>query len=90
MLSPILFFNAVMGMIGALQEFDRIYIMAGGGNGPGDSLLVPAKYVFTNAFAYFKFGYASAVAWIIFAVVMIVTIVQFRIARQWVYQETSL
>jgi len=90
MLSPILFFNAVMGMIGALQEFDRIYIMAGGGNGPGDSLLVPAKYVFTNAFAYFKFGYASAVAWVIFAVVMIVTILQFRIARHWVYQETSL
>jgi multiple sugar transport system permease protein len=90
MLSPILFFNIVMGFIGAIQEFDRVYIMAGdGSNGPGDSLLVPAKYLFTNAFTYFKMGYASALAWMIFAVILLITLVQFRLAPFWVHEETS-
>ncbi len=90
MLSPILFFNAVMGFIGAIQEFDRVYIMAGdGGNGPSDALLVPAKYLFTNAFAYFKMGYASALAWTLFAVVLLITLVQFRVAPFWVHDEAK-
>lgn len=89
MLSPILFFNIVMGFIGAIQEFDRVYIMGNGGNGPNDSLLVPAKYLFTNAFGYFKMGYASALAWTIFAVILIITLVQFRLAPLWVYEETD-
>lgn len=90
MLSPILFFNIVMGFIGAIQEFDRVYIMAGdGGNGPSDSLLVPAKYLFTNAFAYFKMGYASALAWTIFAVILLITLVQFKLAPLWVHEETA-
>ncbi|MFI5386585.1 MAG: extracellular solute-binding protein, partial [Fimbriimonadales bacterium] len=88
MLSPILFFNIVMGLIGAIQEFDRVYIMGGeNGNGPSDSLLVPAKYLFTNAFGYFKMGYASALAWTIFAVILVITLVQYRLARHWVYDE---
>jgi ABC-type sugar transport system permease subunit/ABC-type glycerol-3-phosphate transport system substrate-binding protein len=90
MLSPILFFNVVMGFIGAIQEFDRVYIMAGdGSNGPSDSLLVPAKYLFTNAFTYFKMGYASALAWMIFAVILLITLVQFRLAPLWVHEETG-
>jgi multiple sugar transport system permease protein len=90
MLSPILFFNLVMGLIGAVQEFDRVYIMAGdGSNGPSDSLLVPAKYLFTNAFGYFKMGYASALAWTIFGVVLLITLVQFRIAPLWVHDEAK-
>jgi multiple sugar transport system permease protein len=88
MISPILFFNLVMGFIGAIQEFDRIYVMSGdGGNGPSDSLLVPAKLLFTNAFGYFKMGYASALAWTIFGVILIVTLVQFRLAPMWVHEE---
>lgn len=88
MLSPILFFNVVMGFIGAIQEFDRVYIMAGdGGNGPSDALLVPAKYLFTNAFAYFKMGYASALAWTIFAAILVITLVQFKLAPLWVHEE---
>lgn len=90
MLSPILFFNIVMGLIGAIQEFDRVYIMGGeNGNGPSDSLLVPAKYLFTNAFGYFKMGYASAFAWAIFAVILIVTLAQYRLARLWVHDEVG-
>lgn len=90
MLSPILFFNVVMGFIGAIQEFDRVYIMTGGsGNGPSDALLVPAKYLFTNAFQYFKMGYASALAWTLFAVILLITLVQFRLAPRWVHDEAG-
>ncbi|MDR3692744.1 MAG: extracellular solute-binding protein [Fimbriimonas sp.] len=90
MLSPVLFFNIVMGFIGAIQEFDRVYIMSPEGtNGPSDSLLVPAKYLFTNAFTYFKIGYASALAWTILAVILLITLVQFRLARFWVHEETG-
>lgn len=90
MLSPILFFNIVMGFIGAIQEFDRVYIMSSEGtNGPSDSLLVPAKYLFTNAFTYFKIGYASALAWTIFAVILLITLIQFRFAKRWVHEEAE-
>lgn len=89
MLSPILFFNMVMGFIGAIQEFDRVYIMGDGGNGPSDALLVPAKYLFTNAFGYFKMGYASALAWTIFGVILLITLVQFRLAPMWVHDEAG-
>ena len=88
MLSPVLFFNIVMGLIGAIQEFDRVYVMSGDeGNGPSDALLMPSKYLFTNAFGYFKMGYASALAWTLFAVIMLITLVQFWIARYWVFEE---
>jgi ABC-type sugar transport system permease subunit/ABC-type glycerol-3-phosphate transport system substrate-binding protein len=90
MISPILFFNLVMGFIGAIQEFDRVYIMSpDGGNGPSDALLVPAKLLFTNAFSYFKMGYASALAWTIFAVVLAITLIQFSIAPRWVHEESG-
>jgi multiple sugar transport system permease protein len=90
MLSPILFFNVVMGFIGAIQEFDRVYILAGDdSNGPSDALLVPAKYLFTNAFGSFKMGYASALAWMIFAAILLITLIQFRLAPLWVHEEAG-
>lgn len=90
MLSPIIFFNVVMGLIGALQEFDRVYVVTGGlGNGPNDSLLVPVKHLFTYGFTYFRMGYASTLAWLIFFAVVSVTFVQFRLAKRWVYYETD-
>lgn len=87
-LTPVLFFNVVMGVIGSLQEFDRVYVMTGGlGNGPNDTLLVPVKHLFTNGFAYFKMGYASALAWLVFGIVIALTFGQFRLARRWVRYE---
>lgn len=89
-LSPIIFFNAVMGFIGALQEFDRAVIMGGvSGTGPGDSLLVPVTHLFKNGFHYFKLGYASALAWVIFFVVLGLTLIQFRLAPRWVHYEVD-
>lgn len=90
-LSPIIFFNTVMGFIGALQEFDRIYIMkpAEGSAGPNDSLLVPVYYLFQNGFGYFKMGYASAIAWAIFALILVLTLIQFKLKDRWVYEEVN-
>ncbi|HEY0866934.1 MAG TPA: sugar ABC transporter permease, partial [Fimbriimonas sp.] len=90
-LSPIIFFNSVMGFIGALQEFDRVYIMkpAEGSAGPADSLLVPVYHLFQNGFTYFKMGYASSLAWVIFAIILAVTFLQFKLAPRWVHYEAE-
>ncbi len=91
-LSPIIFFNAVMGFIGAMQEFDRIYIMkpsADGPVGPDDSMLTPVYSLFNNGFAYFKMGYASSLAWMIFSIILILTYTQFKLSPRWVHYETD-
>jgi multiple sugar transport system permease protein len=88
LLSPILFFNTVMGFIGALQQFDSVYVITGGnGSGPADSLMVPVYYLFTNGFSYFKMGYASALAWVMFLIILAITGIQLWLAPRWVHYE---
>jgi multiple sugar transport system permease protein len=91
MLSPYIFFNLIMGTIGALQEFDRVYVLGGGdgGAGPLDSMLVPVLYLFNNAFRYFKMGYASAIAWVIFVIILALTLMQWTLQKYWVHYETE-
>ena len=91
MLSPVIFFNVVMGFIGALQEFDRVFILKSndGPVGPSQSLLVPVYHLFNNGFAFFRMGYASALAWAIFVVILIITGFQFKIAPRWVHYEAG-
>ncbi|MBX3085466.1 MAG: sugar ABC transporter permease [Anaerolineae bacterium] len=84
-MTPILFFNIITGLIGALQTFTPGYIFGKGG--PGNSLLFYVYYLFTNAFNYFKMGYGSALAWILFVIVMILTLIIFRTSRSWVHYE---
>ena len=91
-LSPIIFFNTVMGFIGAMQEFDRQYVMrpsSDGPIGPDDSMLTPVYHLFQNGFTFFKMGYASALAWVIFSVILVITFVQFRLAPRWVHNEVD-
>ncbi len=91
-LSPIIFFNLITGFIGAMQEFDRVYVMRpslDGPIGPDDSLLTPAFHLFNNGFAYFKMGYASALAWLIFVLVMVVTYIQWKLKDRWVHTEVD-
>ncbi len=91
-LSPIIFFNLVMGFIGAMQEFDRMYIMKPSSNGPigpDDSMLTPVYFLFRNAFETFKMGSASAVAWMIFAIIVLLTFIQFKLAPRWVHYEAD-
>ncbi|WP_083537221.1 MULTISPECIES: carbohydrate ABC transporter permease [unclassified Paenibacillus] len=86
MLTPIILFNLVMQMIGSFQMFTQAFIITKGG--PINSTLVYALYLYQKAFAYFDMGYASALAWILLAVIALVTMLIFRSARRWVHYET--
>jgi multiple sugar transport system permease protein len=89
-LSPLIFFQTVIGGIGVLQTFDSVYVAVRGENsGPNDSLLVPVYYLFQHAFYYFKLGYASAIAWLIFLIALAITAVQFIVAKKWVHYEVD-
>ncbi len=88
-LSPVIFFNVVVGVIAAVQEFDRPYVLLGGQPSPGDSLLMPVIHLFNNAFTYFKMGYASALAWFIFLLILGLTLIQFRLSSKWVHYEAD-
>jgi len=85
MLSPYIFFNLVMGVIGTMQVFGQAFIMTNGG--PDDSTLFYAYYLFNHAFSYFNMGYASAMAWLLFLVVIALTVLQLRLSKRWVYYE---
>lgn len=85
MLSPVLFFNLVMSVIDTFQYFTNAYVMTGGG--PGRSTLFYNLYLYQNAFRYYKMGYASALAWIIFIVILALTLLIFKSSPYWVYYE---
>jgi multiple sugar transport system permease protein len=85
LLSPVMFFNLILGLIGAFQVFTTAYIMTNGG--PNNSTLFYALYLFRNSFEYFKLGKASALAWILFALLITLTLFQFRMSRRWVFYE---
>lgn len=87
MISPTLFFNLIMGIIGTFQIFTQAYIMTGGG--PLDSTLFYVYYLFNNAFSYFKMGYACSMAWILFLIILALTAIQFKLASRWVYYEAG-
>jgi multiple sugar transport system permease protein len=87
MLTPVIFFNLVMGVIGTFQYFTEAYIMTQGG--PEDSTLFYALYLFQRAWRYLDMGYASAMAWILFLVIMLITGLLFRTQRRWVHYGTS-
>lgn len=87
LLTPALFFNLVIGVIGSFQIFTQAYVMTNGG--PLDSTLFYALYLFRTAFQTFRMGYASAMAWILFAVVLTLTLIQMRLAKRWVYYESG-
>jgi multiple sugar transport system permease protein len=86
MISPVLLFNLVTNMIGALQIFTQIYVSDNKG-GPNYHSLVYVLYLFTNAFRWFRFGYASALAWILFFIIIFLTYLMLRTSRRLVYYE---
>jgi len=83
MLTPVIFFNLVMGVIQAFQYFTQAYIMTGGG--PQDSTRFYALYLFDRAFRYLDMGYASAMAWVLFLVIVVLTGLLFRTQGRWVH-----
>jgi len=85
MLSPVLFFNLIMGVIDTFQYFTNAYVMTNGG--PGRSTLFYNLYLFQNAFRYYKMGYASALAWVMFLIILVLTLSIFKSSPYWVYYE---
>jgi len=83
MITPVIFFNLIMGVIGAFQYFTQAYVMTLGG--PEDSTHFYALYLFNRAWRYLDMGYASAMAWILFVIVMVFTILIFRTHKRWVH-----
>ena len=85
MLTPYIFFNLIMGLIGVFQIFEAAYIMTEGG--PADATLFYAYKLFNEAFRYLNMGAASAMAWILFLVVLVITLWQLWLGKKWVHYE---
>ena len=84
MVSPVIYFNLVMGIIGSLQVFAGPYIMFNG-SGPNRSALFYATYIYENAFSYNQMGYACAMAWVLFLIILGLTWVATRATRKHIY-----
>jgi multiple sugar transport system permease protein len=87
MLTPTIFFNLVLGVIGSFQYFTTAYVLTNGEGGPASSTLFYALLLYRNAFKYFKMGYASAMAWLLFAFILLITLIIFKTSGRWVYYE---
>lgn len=94
MISPAIFFSLIMSIIGSFQVFTQAFVMTssaqpGSEGGPNNATLFFVLYLYKKAFQEFKMGYASALAWILFLVILIFTLIQTRLSKKWVYYEAG-
>ena len=94
MISPALFFSIIMGVIGSFQVFAQAFVMTssaqpGSEGGPNNATLFLVLYLYKKAFQEFRMGYASALAWILFLIILVFTLVQIRMSRKRVYYEAG-
>lgn len=87
MLSPVMFFNLILGIIGSFQTFTSAFIITKGG--PVNSTYVYAMFLYEKAFKHYQMGYASALAWILLAIVALLTMINFFASRYWVFYESE-
>lgn len=85
LITPTIFFNMVLGVIGAFQVFTAAYIMTNGG--PNNATLFYVLYLYRHAFEQFHMGYAAALAWVLFIVLFVFTLLQFKHSTRWVHYE---
>jgi multiple sugar transport system permease protein len=85
LISPTTFFVLIVSVIGSYQVFDQAVVLTEGGPGYATTTLV--YYIYTYAFQFFKMGYAAAIAWILFAIVFLLTVTQFRVQARWVHYD---
>ena len=83
LLTPVIFFNLIMQMVQAFQEFNGPYIITQGG--PLKSTYLLPLYIYDEAFKKFDMGYASAIAWVLFVIIMVLTLIAFWSSKKWVY-----
>jgi multiple sugar transport system permease protein len=87
LITPVIFFNLILGIINSFQVFTSAFIITQGG--PYNATLFYFLYLYRNAFQYFKMGYASALAWLLFFIILAFTMVQVRLSDRWVYYEAK-
>lgn len=85
LLTPIIFFNLVLQVIGAMQSFTQAFVVSGGTGGPVDSTLFYSLYLYQEGFAHFHMGYASAMAWFLLLIIAILTAFNFFLSKYWVF-----
>jgi multiple sugar transport system permease protein len=83
MLSPTILFNSIIGIIQSFQAFTVAFIATGGG--PANATLFYVLHLYRNAFEYFEVGYGAALAWILFAIIFALTLLQLRLSKRWVF-----
>jgi multiple sugar transport system permease protein len=84
-LSPVILFNGILATIGGFQAFTQVYVVSGGTGGPANSTLFYTLLLYQRAFAQARFGYASAMAWVLLLAIALVTAAVFASGRYWVY-----
>ena len=87
LLTPIIFFNVVLQIIQAFQAFTPAYVVSGGSGGPSDSTLFYTLYLYQQGFTNLNMGYACAMAWVLLLIIATFTLINFGLARRWVYYE---
>ena len=87
MMTPIIFYNMLMAIIGAMQTFTQVFIMTSGG--PNNATLFYSLYLYRQAFRYQRMGYASALSWVLFIIIALLTALVFRSSRKWVFYESK-
>ncbi|AZP04503.1 carbohydrate ABC transporter permease [Jeotgalibaca ciconiae] len=86
MISPVIFFDVITSTIGGFQIFQEAYVMSvGGDGGPANSMLFYNLYMWNQAFESFNMGYAMAMSWILFAIIMVLTVINLRLGPRWVH-----
>jgi multiple sugar transport system permease protein len=85
LLTPQIFFLLIISMIGAFQLFTQVFVLFVGNPGPGDAAMTIVFYIYEKGFREFKMGIASAASYILFAVIFVLTMIQFRLSRRWVH-----
>ncbi len=85
MISPVIFYNLTLALIGVFKYFDLAYVLKNGTGGPQDATLFYALNFYKNSFEYNLMGYGSALAWVLFLIVMALTVVLFATSGRWVY-----
>jgi multiple sugar transport system permease protein len=85
LLSPIIFFNLVLQIIGAFQAFTQAFVVSGGTGGPSDSTMFYTIYLYQRGFGQFQMGYAAAMAWLLVAIIAAFTAINFFASKYWVF-----
>jgi pectin-derived oligosaccharide transport system permease protein len=85
LLSPIIFFNLVLQIIGAFQAFTQAFVVSGGTGGPSDSTMFYTVYLYQRGFGQFQMGYAAAMAWLLVIIIAVFTAINFYASKYWVF-----